>query len=135
VVSRYSPNPHVDATGTRPISRHIRFYPHFEKDSHLRSTAPQWELMSSLTDGFDDTAIRHVRHGLRAERTWLWPLSRYHSGKQCCGFVLGFGSRPAERIPRAVTNACSKARTLLGDSESNRTVRGNLQTRYGPDCE
>jgi DNA-binding transcriptional MocR family regulator len=33
----------------------------------------------------------------------LWPLSRYYKGKNARhGFVLGFGSTPAEHIPSAV---------------------------------
>jgi DNA-binding transcriptional MocR family regulator len=37
------------------------------------------------------------------DRVWLWPLSPSYLGKKKRqGFVLGFGSAPAEQIPEAV---------------------------------
>ena len=44
-----------------------------------------------------DTAQRAARLKL-----WLWPLSPSYLGEARPGFILGFGSTPAEEMPRAV---------------------------------
>jgi len=54
----------------------------------------------TLPEGFRDTEI-----ALNAARDklWLWPLSpSYMSEPPRQGFILGFGSTPAEQIPQAV---------------------------------
>ncbi|KAA6460986.1 PLP-dependent aminotransferase family protein [Acidobacteria bacterium AB60] len=63
----------------------------------------------TLPDGFDDVEIA-ARAALH--RLLLWPLSRYYAGeKPRHGFVLGYGSAPAEHIPAAV----KQLRALLID--------------------
>jgi GntR family transcriptional regulator/MocR family aminotransferase len=64
-----------------------------EAGMHLAVTMP-------LPEGVKDTDItaRAAR-----ERLWLWPLSpSYMSESPRNGFVMGFGSVPADQIPRAV---------------------------------
>jgi GntR family transcriptional regulator/MocR family aminotransferase len=57
-------------------------------------------LTVTIPGGFSD---REIAAKAAAERLWLWPLSPTYFGKKPRqGFVLGFGSTPAERIPRAV---------------------------------
>jgi GntR family transcriptional regulator/MocR family aminotransferase len=58
------------------------------------------QVAVTLPEGFNDIDI-----SARAatQRLMLWPLSRYYTGKNPRhGFVLGFGSTPAEHIPSAV---------------------------------
>jgi GntR family transcriptional regulator/MocR family aminotransferase len=63
----------------------------------------------TLPAGFND---REISDRASRERLWLWPLSRYYSGKRPRhGFVLGFGSTPTEQIPAAV----NRMRALLLD--------------------
>jgi GntR family transcriptional regulator/MocR family aminotransferase len=56
-------------------------------------------LAALLPGGASDlgTAERAARLKL-----WLWPLSPSYLGKARQGFILGFGSTPAEEMPRAV---------------------------------
>jgi GntR family transcriptional regulator / MocR family aminotransferase len=56
-------------------------------------------LAALLPGGVSDleTAERAARLKL-----WLWPLSPSYLGKARQGFILGFGSTPAEEMPRAV---------------------------------
>jgi GntR family transcriptional regulator / MocR family aminotransferase len=54
----------------------------------------------TLPDGFSDVEV--ATHAAK-ENLWLWPLSpSYFSAAPRQGFVLGFGSTPAEQIPKAV---------------------------------
>ena len=65
-------------------------------------------LAMTLPDGFSD---RELSARAAKERLWLWPLSpSYRSEKPRQGFILGFGSTPADRIPQAVR----QMRTILG---------------------
>jgi GntR family transcriptional regulator/MocR family aminotransferase len=57
-------------------------------------------LAVTLPDGLSD---REIAAKAAAERLWLWPLSpSYYGEKVRQGFILGFGSTPADQIPRAV---------------------------------
>jgi GntR family transcriptional regulator/MocR family aminotransferase len=63
-------------------------------------------LAITLPKGIRD---REIAMRAAQERLWLWPLSPSYLGETVRqGFVLGFGSTPAELIPRAV----SRLRTL-----------------------
>ena len=65
-------------------------------------------LAITLPKGMND---REIAARAAQERLWLWPLSpSYISEKPRQGFVLGFGSTPAELIPRAV----AKLKTVCG---------------------
>ncbi|UWZ85321.1 PLP-dependent aminotransferase family protein [Occallatibacter riparius] len=58
------------------------------------------QVAVTLPEGFNDIEIS--ARGT-TERLMLWPLSRYYTGKNPRqGFVLGFGSVPAEHIRSAV---------------------------------
>jgi GntR family transcriptional regulator/MocR family aminotransferase len=57
-------------------------------------------LTVTLPEGLND---QEIAARAAAERLWLWPLSPAYSGEKARqGFILGFGSTPAEQIPRAV---------------------------------
>jgi GntR family transcriptional regulator / MocR family aminotransferase len=54
----------------------------------------------TLPEGFRD---REIAINAAKDKLWLWPLSpSYMSETPRQGFVLGFGSTPAEQIPQAV---------------------------------
>jgi len=66
----------------------------------VHGTEAGMHLVMTLPEPFRDVEIaaRAAR-----ERLWLWPLSpSYLTEKPRQGFILGFGSTPAERIPQAV---------------------------------
>jgi GntR family transcriptional regulator / MocR family aminotransferase len=75
----------------------------------LRELCPQLEIQGSeagmhlaatLPEGYRDVEI--ARRAAK-ESLWLWPLSpSYLSDARKQGFVLGFGSVPAEHMPHAV---------------------------------
>jgi GntR family transcriptional regulator/MocR family aminotransferase len=57
-------------------------------------------LAITLPRGMND---REIAARAAQERLWLWPLSPSYIGDHPRhGFILGFGSTPAEQIPRAV---------------------------------
>jgi GntR family transcriptional regulator/MocR family aminotransferase len=62
-----------------------------EAGMHLAVTIPQ------------DMNDRDIQARAARERIWLWPLSPSYSGEKARqGLILGFGSTPADQIPRAV---------------------------------
>jgi GntR family transcriptional regulator/MocR family aminotransferase len=66
----------------------------------VHGSAAGMHVSVTLPAGLDD---REIATRASIERLWLWPLSRYYAGKRPRhGFVLGFGSTPAEQIPSAV---------------------------------
>jgi GntR family transcriptional regulator/MocR family aminotransferase len=57
-------------------------------------------LAMTLPTGFSD---QELCAKAAKERLWLWPLSpTYRSEKPRQGFILGFGSTPTDRVPKAV---------------------------------
>jgi GntR family transcriptional regulator / MocR family aminotransferase len=73
----------------------------FGEGLQVHGSAAGMHVAFTLPDGFDDIAC--AAQAAR-ERMWLWPLSPhyYSAKKRRSGFVLGFGSTPAEQIPLAV---------------------------------
>lgn len=69
--------------------------------------------LSIILQGIAD---RDVAERAAAENLWLAPLSRFYAEKAVArqGFILGFGSTPANEIPDAVR----KMRTLLANSSA-----------------
>jgi len=66
----------------------------------VHGSAAGMHVSVTLPAGFND---REISNRAARERLWLWPLSRYYAGNRPRhGFVLGFGSTPAEQIPNAV---------------------------------
>ena len=54
----------------------------------------------TLPEGFRD---REIAINAARDKLWLWPLSpSYMSETPRQGFILGFGSTPAEQMPQAV---------------------------------
>jgi len=72
----------------------------FGNDVKILGAEAGMHMTVTLPDGLHDLEI-----ATRAaqDRVWLWPLSPSYLGKKKQqGFVLGFGSSPAEQIPSAV---------------------------------
>jgi GntR family transcriptional regulator/MocR family aminotransferase len=72
----------------------------FGNDLEVLGAEAGMHLAVTLPEGFNDRAIvaRAAVDGL-----WLWPLSTAYCGKmRRQGLILGFGSTPANQIPRAV---------------------------------
>ncbi len=66
----------------------------------VHGSAAGMHVSVTLPAEFND---REISMRASKERLWLWPLSRYYGGRQPRhGFVLGFGSTPAEQISTAV---------------------------------
>jgi len=75
----------------------------------VHGAAAGMHVSVTMRDGLSDRAIAAKA---AAERLWLMPLSPAYVGKKARqGFVLGFGSTPANQIPRAVR----KLRAMLND--------------------
>jgi len=66
----------------------------------VHGAAAGMHVSVTLPDGFNDVDIAERAS---TQRLLLWPLSKYYAGKKARhGFVLGYGSTPAEQIPQAV---------------------------------
>ena len=72
----------------------------FGDELEIHGAEAGMHLAVMLPPGMNDREI--VARAMR-QRLWLWPLSPSYSGEKVRqGFILGFGSTPAEQIPRAV---------------------------------